>query len=243
MRFVVWNCNMGLAKKWVYLEELEPDIAIISECADPRKENSKLNKSAYSGAVWVGKNSNKGLGVFTFGDYQCELHPSRDPVWQYFLPVSITGPVKIDLLGVWAFNRRTTTDAKREKAPTRAAIKYYADFLSGDLAVVAGDFNNTAKWDKPNKPSNLISMVDDLAGIGLVSAYHEAKGYSYGEEPEPTIFWGKGRREYHIDYCFVPDAWRGSSLVVEVGDKDTWMPISDHAPISIDYPVELMGSE
>lgn len=35
MRLVVWNCNMALPRKWDALMALRPNIAVISECANP----------------------------------------------------------------------------------------------------------------------------------------------------------------------------------------------------------------
>ena len=35
MRLVTWNCNMALHRKLEALRSLEPDVAILSECARP----------------------------------------------------------------------------------------------------------------------------------------------------------------------------------------------------------------
>ena len=35
MRLIFWNCNMALHRKFDAVADLKPDIAVISECADP----------------------------------------------------------------------------------------------------------------------------------------------------------------------------------------------------------------
>jgi hypothetical protein len=51
MRILAWNCAMALHKKAEAFAELEPDIAVISECG--RSSVTALDALGYAG-VWVG---------------------------------------------------------------------------------------------------------------------------------------------------------------------------------------------
>jgi exodeoxyribonuclease-3 len=119
------------------------------------------------------------------------------------------------------------------------AINTYRPFIQNGPAVVAGDFNDNVLWDKPKKLNNHGLNVSALTALGLQSVYHQSRGVSQGEEPEPTIYWRNraidGPR-YHIDYCFVPNDWIDESLSVEVGSYREWVGIglSDHVPLVID---------
>ena len=50
MKVVTWNCNLNLVKKFEFIEQYKPDIAIIQEC-------EKLGKSYFPNSEywWIGK--------------------------------------------------------------------------------------------------------------------------------------------------------------------------------------------
>jgi hypothetical protein len=103
--------------------------------------------------------------------------------------------------------------------------------------VVAGDFNDNVKWDRPKKRNKHKINVDELAPLGLRSAYHHARGVEQGAEREPTIYWRDRKRDggsYHIDYCFVPESWTKSISAVELGGFDDWVHLSDHVPLIVE---------
>jgi len=64
MRLVAWNCNMALHRKVDALLALRPDIAVISECAEPiRLRTRSAHDWLENEPVWVGDNPSKGLAV------------------------------------------------------------------------------------------------------------------------------------------------------------------------------------
>jgi exodeoxyribonuclease-3 len=65
---------MALHRKFDAMLRLQPDIAVICECAEP-KRLQELADSFGLGAntVWVGDNPNKGLAVFAFNGYAVRL--------------------------------------------------------------------------------------------------------------------------------------------------------------------------
>jgi endonuclease/exonuclease/phosphatase family metal-dependent hydrolase len=121
------------------------------------------------------------------------------------------------------------------------ALQYYAEFLSSGLLVVAGDFNDNIRWDKPRGRWSHGKTVKRLRDFGLVSAYHTFHTVAQGAEQHPTMYWRdrkKGGPAYHIDYCFIPAAWRVAAA--DVGEFDPWVRLSDHVPLIID--VDPMGA-
>lgn len=232
MRIIVWNCAMALHAKWDRLVSLRPDVAIVPECADPAVIWKRRGASEPCSFAWGGRNQNKGLGVFAFGDYSLVRDQRFDVGHEIFLPVHVRGPMSFKLLGVWAFNHRATSDNGRLPAPTLAAIEHYAGFLERD-SVVAGDFNHSTVWDRPaGHASNFGHIAARLCELGLTSTYHRAHGADFGGEAHSTHFFRKGPLEYHIDYCFAPHAWSLSS--VAVGSRQDWIADSDHAPLCIE---------
>jgi endonuclease/exonuclease/phosphatase family metal-dependent hydrolase len=107
--------------------------------------------------------------------------------------------------------------------------------------VVAGDFNSNTIWDyKRPAGQNHSGLVRQLASLGLVSAYHHFFREAHGAESQPTLYLQRNPlKPYHIDYCFIPEAWRIHLSRVEIGSGDIWAAQSDHRPLVID--VDLPG--
>ena len=171
MRLVAWNCNMALHRKFDALYSLRPDVAIICECAEPdrlRRQWTSSNREA--DLVWVGANPNKGLAVLAFNEYSLHLADEYDPSLRFIAPVRVDGPVSFNLVAIWAQNFSDGIRRKDQAGPFRLALDRYQPFLTRGPCVVAGDFNNSVIWDKPDWPKNHADAVDILDGYGLVSA-------------------------------------------------------------------------
>lgn len=54
MRVVTWNCCMALHRKFDALLRLQPDIAIICECAEPKRLAASGLNGLSSEPVWIG---------------------------------------------------------------------------------------------------------------------------------------------------------------------------------------------
>ncbi len=240
MRLVTWNCNMALHRKIDALLALEPDIAVVSECAMPEILRSRERASwIESEPVWIGENRNKGLAVFTFNGYAARLHESYHPTLRYIAPVYIDGPRRFNLLAVWAQNASAGLTRKHQSGPLRRALGKYREFLTGRDAVVAGDFNSNAIWDKPGWRINHMTKVAIFEELGLHSAYHRITGEEQGKERTPTLYWRDRRRDgptYHIDYAFLPERWFDGVKDFSVGSFDDWCGsgLSDHVPICLE---------
>jgi endonuclease/exonuclease/phosphatase family metal-dependent hydrolase len=161
MRIVSWNCNMALHRKLPDLLGLEPDVAIIPECAD---FNGKASEYGANSSVWIGDSQHKGLGVLSFGSFEASLSPVYRPnCFPYIAPVQISGPTCFNLLAVWACHKKKNS-YKERLGPLRRAIRTYQTFIGSSPTIVAGDFNDNVKWDRPKKPNKHATNVAELAG-------------------------------------------------------------------------------
>jgi exodeoxyribonuclease-3 len=240
MRLVAWNCNMALHRKVDALLSLRPDVAVISECAEPQRLREKSKDDWIKGEpVWMGRSLDKGLGVFAFNGYSLEAQPATALRLRYILPVRVTGPACFNLLAVWAQNASAGIARKREQGPLRRALTQYRSFMSEGPAVIAGDWNSNAIWDKPGWQINHMTKVEILARRGLVSVYHARTNEAHGEETMPTLYWRDRRKDgptYHIDFIFAPEAWIERTVEFQVGSFEDWCGngLSDHVPIVMD---------
>ena len=246
MRIAVWNCAMRLrGEKLKALEDLQPDIAIVSECESPQRLWGKQPLLAPIPMEWIGDNENKGLGVLAFNGYRIKRHLDYDPSLRWMLPVDVRGPLAFRLLAVWALNHRIPqADDKDLSGQPLEAVERYRAFLAAGPAMVAGDFNNNVRWDKGKKATNHVHTVAGLERLGMASAYHVGRSEFHGKESFATLY-ARDRKpdgpKYHTDYCFIPLDWCSRLREIEVGTFDAWVGkgLSDHVPLVVDVDVPV----
>lgn len=185
----------------------------------------------------MGKNPNKGLGVFAFGDLRLTQAEPFFPTLDFVLPLHVSGMAQFNLLAVWAQNNNSGNIRKHTLGPLRRGLTKYRDFLTTQPAIMGGDLNNNVFWDKPGWRINHAKMVKTAGELGLVSAYHSVMAEPQGGESIPTHSWRDRKKDgptYHIDYAFVPSARRIKKL--EVGRFEDWVGngLSDHVPLILD---------
>lgn len=238
LRIVTWNCNQALHKKAGALMRLEPDIAIIQECAD--WEHLVRNKTHLPcrDHEWMGFNPNKGLAIFSFGDYCLQRYERFvEELWCY-LPVHVTGPANFNVLGVWMADFRRLPAGGANNPPY--AIEHYWDFLSRPPSIVAGDFNILPRgmWNRNPRRPDEPSSYELLSELGLVSAYHAVTGEAPGHESTAMHYHKRHvdqRRIIHADYTFVPAAEIARLPHCDVGKKEEWLDHSDHMPMLVGF--------
>lgn len=241
MRIVTWNCHMAFHRKYEQLLALRPDVAVIPECGSIDVLRKRAPDFQPTSAIWIGDSERKGLGVFTFGSYRAEQSNLYRDNCPYIVPVKIDGPVEFNLLAVWACHAKAKSFEAR-LGPLRRSLDLYRDFIDERSTVVAGDFNDNVRWDKPKRLNNHGMNVSELQKLGLVSAYHQNRDEEQGAELEPTIYWRDWKADgprYHIDYCFIPADWTKSISSLTVGCFDDWVGsgLSDHVPMVVDLAV------
>jgi exodeoxyribonuclease III len=243
MRLVAWNCNMAFDRKFDALLATRPDVAIVSECAQPQRLRARAGRELSDCApVWVGQNPDKGLAVFAFNGYGACLTKPFYRSLRYIAPVRVFGPVECNVLAVWAQNASGGVSRKNQPGPLRTALARYRRFLGERPSLVAGDLNSNAIWDKPGWRINHAATVQVLEGLGLVSGYHTVRGERHGGETIPTLYWRDRTKDgptYHIDYVFIPNRWIDKVKSLRVGTFEDWCGagLSDHVPLVLDIDV------
>lgn len=225
MRLVTWNaCRGTFESKAPLILELVPDIAVIQEIARPKGERPDR--------FWFGDNPKQGVAVIASPAYQIQPLPLRDNVPSFVVPFSVVGPQSFLLMAVWTLGKQPL----RYVRAATSAVETYADLLRTQHVVLLGDFNSNAVWDKEHpKHLNHSSLVERLAELGLVSAYHHARGMAHGKEEEGTFHLYRHKdKPYHIDYCFLPLSWAQQIEQVQLGAFETWAKHSDHLPLIVE---------
>lgn len=225
MRITAWNCGMAMHRKMDRLLALEPDVAVLPECASPEVAAARAVYAAATSHAWMGDRRHKGLAVLTFGPWR--LEPVRRTCdARFILPLRVDGPTPFGLLAVW-------TQPPGYVEHTHAALDAYGEAFSDGPMVVAGDLNSNTIWDA-NRVLNHSRLVERLRALGIVSAHHRHHREEHGAETRPTFFLYRHRTHpFHLDYVFVPKAWTRRLRSVEVGAFDEWRDVSDHVPVTV----------
>ena len=244
---------MAFRRKLEPLLSLQPDIAVISECAQPEIVREKIKDKAdllppAADIVWIGSNKHKGLAILAFNGYSIQLSSDYDPKLRFIAPVEIwrpeneSGEADYHLLGAWAMHANDGIRKKAQAGPLRESLDIYAGFLMSKPSVAAGDFNNNVFWDKPGWAINFEDTVARFDQLGLISAYHAVMNEAQGDESIPTHYWRDRKKDgptYHIDFIFIPKDWESHINQFEVGTFEDWCgsKLSDHVPLVIDIAV------
>jgi len=246
MKIITWNCNGALRKKHAELDELNGDILVIQECENPAESTNEYRNWAGE-YLWVGESKNKGIGVFAKnghtiapidrnGQFTISCIKSFSPSLSWntqslrsFLPFSINDSIQV--LGVWT--KGSEKEAFGYIGQFWKYLQIHKDDLSTHEQIILGDFNSNKIWDKADRWWSHTDVVNELKDIGIKSLYHHHFNEAQGEESQPTFFLHRNENKpYHIDYVFVTEKYLGSEIII--GDKKSWLRLSDHLPIVIE---------
>jgi endonuclease/exonuclease/phosphatase family metal-dependent hydrolase len=178
-----------------------------------------------------GRWSTKGLAVIARPPYQLLEAPINSDSAGSFLPCLVTAPETFNVLAVWTHRKPNYV------AEMWAGLDRYETWIRERPTVIAGDFNSHPQWDRPGRRHTHKALEQRLREeFGLVSAWHAA----HPGAPEPATLYQRYLGEYrsfHIDYCFLPEAWTSKLREVTIGSFEDYEGHSDHRPLMID--VEL----
>jgi hypothetical protein len=223
---------MAFRKKASRILELAPDILVVPECESPEKQAFPPQVQEPRQRIWVGDNVHKGLGVFSYPDFDLVLHELYDPSIRYVVPIRVKGRGEnFTLLAVWAMDSATEREQRYIGQVWRAVNKY--EELLGFPTLIVGDFNWNAIWDgSPGLCGNLSQTAAFLRSKGIVSLYHRFFEEDFGEESCPTLYlYRKSSRPYHVDYLFASRVFARRLRSFEVGVYKEWKTFSDHMPV------------
>lgn len=234
VRFVAWNCQQGLARKTTALARLDPDIAVLSEAPLVSPFQPSLLDEPVS---WhsAGPYPAKSVAIAGFG---VELAPRSLAEDSHRWGVGATSPGGVGILGIWSVCQA----GRRYGDEVLGLVDANAKWIASGRVLVAGDFNIDAHGvGNGGGGAHLFdTLVRRLEGLGLVSAYHCARGESFGAESAMTHFHRRKLDDsFHIDYCFVPAAWRDDIRAVSIGSPGDWLAHSDHMPLVVDLEISF----
>jgi exonuclease III len=230
MRFLAWNCRMGLVKKRHLLYELHPDVAVVPECS---RDSMQVCQGDGFQTCWWGSDRNKGLGVVAKKPWA--LEPGRSPRQKWIAPVWVRGPQDFLLIAVWACPVGTVREMNYVGQTYEALMRHRNWFSAGCPVVMGGDLNSNSSLDAGRKIRKHRTVVELLGQRGIVSAYHSYFREEHGAETRPTYyFWHRRERQFHLDYIFLPRSWMERVTDLGVGSFETWRAVSDHMPVWVD---------
>jgi exodeoxyribonuclease III len=236
MKIITWNCNMAFCKKAEFILTEQPDILIVPECEHPDKLIFKNDVTKPTDQFWFGQNPNKGLGIFSYSDFKIELLSIHNPEFKYVLPLSIKNDeIEFIIFAIWA-QKPQNHDCYTEQIWN--AVHFYSDLLNKENVILAGDFNSSSIWDKPNRIYNHTNLVNLLKNNNIYSTYHSFYNQEQGKETASTLFMHrKIERPYHIDFCFASKNLIDKIKSVEIGKYENWTKHSDHKPVTITFEI------
>jgi len=224
VRIITWNVYRGECRERAGdLTALRPDIAILQECGQPAAPEDEH-------CLWFGNIPIQGVGILSRSPWKVERVPQSPLIPDSAYLSRVLGPIALNVLAAWTKPRPTYVLSLIE------ALNAYRDTLLGGPSIVVGDFNSHWRWDSNSSTANHSHLVKVLRDeFGLVSAYHaHGAGCLPGEE-QPTLYWKwKQDLPFHVDYCFIPEAWLPCVRSVEVGSFADWEGKSDHRPLVVD---------
>ena len=224
MRVTTWNCYQGkhIDHCRDALRGLGAHLIALQEPREP--------KIGDPSAIWRGDDPLLGSAVVSTSPALPIEALAISPLHSTVVPVVVEAERPFVFVSVWTHPKyhEVAWDAMR-------ACAAEADRL-GMPVVAAGDFNVSpgVGGQEHTAPRFRDRVRDEL---GLVSAYHHFTGEAFGEEASATYYhqW-KQSSPFHIDYCFLPEAWLDRLTRVEVGSFEDWTQ-SDHRPLTVDLGV------
>lgn len=235
MRLITWNCNMAFRKKACVILAHKPDVLIVPECEHPDKLDFDPTLLQPTDVLWFGSNKNKGLCIFSYGNFRLKLLRNHNPELKLIVPIAVTGgDSTFTLYAIWA-NNPADPDGQYVEQVWKA-IHYYDRGLRSKQTVLIGDFNSNTIWDKKYRAGNHSTVVKRLEEKGIFSCYHLHHKQTQGKEEHPTFYLYQHKdKPYHLDYCFASKAMIEKLQSVEIGDYDFWKPYSDHVPVIVTF--------
>ncbi|MDP2078393.1 MAG: endonuclease/exonuclease/phosphatase family protein [Sulfuricurvum sp.] len=239
MNIVTWNCNGAFRKKYDQLDVFDADILIIQECENPHESTDNYRDWAGENYLWIGKNKNKGLGIFSRKNLSLELLDWSDININYkherlesFLPCRINN--SFILLGVWT--KQANSEVFGYIGQFWKYLQLHKAKLTNEDILIFGDFNSNSIWDKWDRWWNHSDVIRELKELKIESLYHKIMYEEQGKETIPTFFMQRNLdKPFHIDYAFISSSFISDTITLNIEDPNVWLKFSDHMPIVVRY--------
>ncbi|MFY7733076.1 MAG: endonuclease/exonuclease/phosphatase family protein [Bacteroidia bacterium] len=161
MKLITWNCQGGFRNKFNAILTQLPDILVVQECEHLDKLLSFTNDNAKD-FLWFGHNKNKGVGVFSLGNYQFKLLKEYNPDFKTIVPILVSDKqTDFMLYAICANNPSDKNNQYIEQV--WKAINYYDELLQNNIpSILIGDFNSNKIWDRKSRIGNHSDVVSFL---------------------------------------------------------------------------------
>lgn len=236
LRIASWNCAGAFRRKVDRALALNADLYVIQE-AEPLDRYENLLPRGTSTFYARRDPWDKGVLVVAARGWALSAQSSPDSDYAYVEPLEATNSAgtSLDLRAVW------TLDARPREAAYVGQAHLALDALPQTASdrrgrrIAIGDYNSNAIFDH-ERVRNHTTLVERMAELGMISAYHSFFAEKQGEETRPTFFLQRNRsKAFHIDHCFTDLPVLG----VEVGTYEEWSGlavdggVSDHCPLVV----------
>jgi endonuclease/exonuclease/phosphatase family metal-dependent hydrolase len=232
MRFVTWNCHAGrFQDKATKVAELKPAILAVQEIEyfdHATKFLDVLDPSSREHCAAEGF-PRRGFGMFSFGDIRLVPLDGSAPFSGFRRYEAAWGDHQINVVGVGPWATRSVSTSYRQ---AHEGLRANPEWIQLRETVILGDFNASGGFRSSRNVRNWKELLGLTNELGLISAYHEYTGESFGGEKLHTHF--QRGSDAHLDYCFIPQAWRSKIAKVTVGSSEEWRSLSDHMPLIVD---------
>ena len=152
---------------------------------------------------------------------------------RWVLPLRVNGPISFLLLAVW-----TVPDPAHgiyAHALFRTLVRY-EELIQAQPTIIAGDFNQSVRFDKPGSRLNFAEWIAAAEKAGLHSVYHRDRACAHGCESEQTFYLHHAETKgYHIDFVFASSFLIDAVRDVAVGAYSDWAKLSDHVPLGCTF--------
>lgn len=208
------------------MEALNADVYVIQECENPATASAEYRNWAEQ-YVWSGKSNHKGVGIFVKNGLSVQALDWPSYGLEQFIPVRIAD--RINLVAVWTKNSASMAYIGQ----FYQYLQHHSNILDSS-AIICGDFNSNAIWDKRGRVWNHSACVAALNSLGFNSLYHLTMAERQGLETQPTFYMQRNMaKAYHIDYFFAHADTYGEKPNITVGKASEWLTISDHMPVTL----------
>jgi endonuclease/exonuclease/phosphatase family metal-dependent hydrolase len=220
VRFITWNCRSGsLDVRLAQLNKFRPDVVFLQECAPTENTPCTCRVNARKSIALVGLSP----------DFELSPVTGTVTAGRASVAASFEGRDGFSVIGIWGQPPNYVDDVLR-------TLDAHAASLRQGRAIVMGDFNSGTHLRRRRTVSaGHRKIVKTCSDLGLVSAYHAFHRVQHAQEKHATYYHQfKSSQPWHIDYCFVPIAWRNGLVNVQVLTGKIWARHSDHRPLIVD---------
>jgi exonuclease III len=233
-RLLAWNVAGAFRRKTAAVEDLRPDVAVLSEVRLPDVADWATARG--HAFAWAGEEGKSGLAVVGAAGWSVERGEGTSDR-RLFLPAVVrSGRVSVALLGA------CVKPGTRGYAATFAgAVGDFAGILARRPAIIAGDFNLSVGFDRRTSPSRRFGpIVERLAAMGFSGAWHGHTGEAHGEETAATYHHrrrGDPSARFHIDHVFHTADLAVSTVAIGRFEDYVATGLSDHLPVVVDFAI------